>query len=292
MGRDPLVQIFWNLRRWSGYPKYALERRLDIFLTPYLPGFLSERLGTRVRLVAPEFPLKHGNTRHTVNADYLFLAPKLRTWIFLELKTDARSVGVDQREIYQCVNPRGHDDDVMARLLGDLREVRSGSKLPRKYDRVLARVEPLVLPGDRALLAYLSPQCPEDPPQLFFRLEELARWVPPARSQPDLLWRHVSRLLGRIEPGAPAIGTYVPWHRGRSANGESRITRVLRGKGGWTAVEVEYASGCMVDPRTQQVPVGHDRIGREEFERRDAEYWSQRTREVVADYAESSRAAS
>lgn len=279
--RDPLVQIFWNLRRWAGYPKYALERRIDIFLSPYLAEYLTERLGTDVRLVAPEFPLKHGDTRHTVNADYLFLAKKIRTWIFLELKTDPRSVGDDQREIYRCVSARGPDDDVMARLVSDLRKVRDGSKLARKYDRVLARVAPLVQPRDRVLLGYLSPRCPEDLPDLFFPIRDLANWVTPVTRRPDALWHHVSRLLRRIEAGPPRTGTSVPWHRGRNSGGTSTITRVLRGKHGWKAVEVEYPSGCIVDPRTTQLPTGHESIERSEFEQRDAEYWAQCNRETL-----------
>lgn len=276
---DPIAEIFWNLRRWSSFPKYALERRLDIFLTPYLPRFLSDQLGTSVRLVAPEFPIKHGTTRLSVNADYLFHAAELRTWILLELKTDPRSVDDGQREIYECVSPRGDGDDVMARLMGDLATLKKGSKLGRKYARLVSHVAPLVHPGDRVVLAYLSPRCPSVHPQLFFRIRDFARWTPPLTGRRDKVWRLVSRLLRRIEDGAPASGDRVPWSVQGMGGGE--IAGVSPARGRWASVSVAYQAGCIVGPGDAAPPRGVTSYTREEFEAKETAYWKQQHLDLV-----------
>lgn len=42
---------------FSRFPKYSLERRVDIFLAPFLEAYVTTRLGRPARLVAPEFPV-------------------------------------------------------------------------------------------------------------------------------------------------------------------------------------------------------------------------------------------
>lgn len=279
MSANPIAEIFCNLRRWSGLPKYALERRLDIFLTPYLAGFLSDRLKIPARLVVPEFPIKHGNDNRSVNVDFLLHARDLPGWIFLELKTDARSVGTEQREIYECLQPQSRGEDVMARLLANVRRIAKKSRLWRKYERLLDRVEPLRKPGDRVLLAYLSPRCPERLPAVFFRLRDLAVGLPPQDRSPDRVWRLVSRLLRKLDDGAPRRGERVPW-LGEGMDG-GYVTRV-HGKGiRWTAVDVGYQAGCIIGPGDAGPPMGSVRIGRTDFEAREREFWERQHREAL-----------
>ena len=40
---DKIEKIFKLLKKWNKYPKYQLERRLDIFFTIYLPEILKEK---------------------------------------------------------------------------------------------------------------------------------------------------------------------------------------------------------------------------------------------------------
>ena len=59
---DKIEQIFELLKKWYEYPKYQLERRLDIFFSIYLPEILKEK-GIHIELndIFPEFPLKKEN---------------------------------------------------------------------------------------------------------------------------------------------------------------------------------------------------------------------------------------
>src|SRR5512133_2282554 len=79
-----IANLMARLSDWRGFPKYSLERRVDIFLTPFLESFIGWKLNAHATLVAPEFPLlaslkdltppEHGTkqwTAHTVNVDYL-----------------------------------------------------------------------------------------------------------------------------------------------------------------------------------------------------------------------------
>jgi hypothetical protein len=151
MSMDTTVdEILQRLTDWACFPKYQLERRLDIFLTPFIEQFVGQHLEPGVEfqaeLVAPEFPLlarldpkrKQPNRRSrkpsalTVNADYLLYArPKSggpARWVFLELKTDPRSFKTSQLRLYEIARDRK-----MVQLVKDLEEVGSASDQEDKY---------------------------------------------------------------------------------------------------------------------------------------------------------------
>jgi hypothetical protein len=186
--------IFTRLEDWSRYPKYALERRLDIFLTPFLADFIADMLaedakGPREELILamPEFPLRHRANHQTVNADYLLYRPGRNQWLIVELKTDAGSVSKKQLKFYRSLraHPRTMDS-----LLGHIDEVREHSKAPfrTKYRRILRKLPELVGPGQREqLLAgrldylYLSPPSPDLNADELVSLDRLAgrsAWSP------------------------------------------------------------------------------------------------------------------
>ena len=73
---DKIEKIFKLLSKWYKYPKYQLERRLDIFFSIYLPEILKER-GIYIDIddIFPEFPLKKENNQST-NADYAIFENK------------------------------------------------------------------------------------------------------------------------------------------------------------------------------------------------------------------------
>lgn len=99
------------LKEFKKLPTYQLERRIDILLLPYLESGLRRILNTDDLLfVYPEFPLwpkeekeniLNKSSKRSIYADYMFWSKKLdNTIYFVELKTDARSVSLDQYEAY------------------------------------------------------------------------------------------------------------------------------------------------------------------------------------------------
>jgi hypothetical protein len=63
---NPLATIFANLYRWRHLPSYQLERRFDIFLTPYLHRIVEAHTGAALHpIIVPEMPLKHDATNLT-----------------------------------------------------------------------------------------------------------------------------------------------------------------------------------------------------------------------------------
>lgn len=168
-----LVDIFQRLESWARLPKYALERRLDIFLTPFLEEFLTRETGAPVTLVVPEFPILSeialvapstpgltpmplgAVSARTVNADFLLRrgGPD-PAWILLELKTDAASIGRKQLDRYvaaQRVGMAGLLDHLRTRVLAS-----TASRHDPRYGRVIAAVERYA--ADRVEIVYLAPQ--------------------------------------------------------------------------------------------------------------------------------------
>jgi len=177
---DSMEVIRDNLKTWSAFPKYALERRLDIFLTPFLTDYVADRYSGRVTMVTAEFPIlaSHGPMRRksraasdkpppkwlTVNADYLFhvATPGGTFWLLVELKTDATSFEVEQLALYQAARTLG-----MARLLSDLRDVEGASTRPEKY----AALQKHVVDGRNSAagleIAYLAPAAIQEEDESF-----------------------------------------------------------------------------------------------------------------------------
>lgn len=190
---DSLIDLVTRLDEWRQYPKYALERRLDIFLTPFLAPYLSQRMEAPVELVAPEFPLKRPDNAQSTNVDYLLHRRGERNprWVFLELKTDERSIRPEQLAIYQRAAQRPFAD-IFAEVES---EIAPSSKHRAKYDRLLDRVraggtERL---RDGVEIAYLSPKRPTtDPTVRWFPLKDFASWKPTDHVE---LWEHLRPVI-------------------------------------------------------------------------------------------------
>lgn len=227
-----MTELMDRLAGWSKFPKYQLERRVDIFLTPFLAPYLGHRLAgdpAAATLVAPEFPLLASLVRetplpyhhpewtaHTVNADYLVhLARPGRapSWVLVELKTDASSYRDRQDELYWNAIALG-----MPELREHLRLVRKHTEARHrpKYDVLEAALAGFdATPTETVELAYLGPAAsrastpdyvssaaPGDPRRdrvHFLSLAAFARepdgWVP---EEHRALWAHVRGLLARI----------------------------------------------------------------------------------------------
>ena len=191
-----IASIMRRLEDWALLPKYQLERRVDIFLTPFLEALVGQGLGARATLVVPEFPLRTihrpasakeedsgagdpeddgKDTAHTVNVDYLlWVEPEGQPpyWVFLELKTDTGSFKPDQALLYAAARSLG-----MRRLRVDLDFVRERSKRQApKYDRLIGRLDGFDREADRIVLLYLGPS----------GLETLAKeWTCASDQRPD-----------------------------------------------------------------------------------------------------------
>ncbi len=170
-----LFQLVDRLLEHSTFPKYSLERRVDVFLLPFLEAMLRAKFDPGARLVAPEFPvladLREAGpyatlptsddeesrspklSRRTVNVDYLFHLPgPPARWLFVELKTDVRSFDSDQADLYAIARLRG-----MSRLRTDLEFVCRNTRQRRKYETLLDAM-PRTSDGEPLKIAYLAPR--------------------------------------------------------------------------------------------------------------------------------------
>jgi len=220
MDVDPTLDlIFSNLRTWARLPKYQLERRVDIFLTPYLAALVGARFRAAARLVVPEFPLlaslrpnpKPGKkTLQTVNADYLFSLERdgrAAGWVLFELKTDRGSLDPAQLATYECARELG-----MRALVAQVQEVAASPYAPkRKYAELVARLPADPQAEKEVWVSYVLPSCrqekarglvksPSPEVEPVISLAEFARLDPaliPAEHRG--LWPRVSALLREID---------------------------------------------------------------------------------------------
>jgi hypothetical protein len=198
---EVLVQQLDHFRR---FPKYALERRIDVFLSLFVEEFLSTRFGAPVRMVAPEFPLQGEGNHLGTHVDYLLRREGPHpAWLFLELKTSADAVSREQLATYRAAREYG-----MRHWRRDLLSSRNAvsGDAPRKsrYNRLLEQLAKAgAWQGEHPIeVVYLSP-----PSELFAEegsagvrwipLDEFARWKPRQHSE---LWEPLSELLLKLSP--------------------------------------------------------------------------------------------
>lgn len=206
--KSELSRLFALMAGFRQFPKYQLERRLDIFIALFLPEYLSSVFGgAPVELVAPEFPLKKEGNKASVNADYLlYRGGDDPAWIILELKTNAGSLDVVQCERYLAAKKKG-----LAALLGEVGEIRKGSCEEAKYGVLLQKFNDPARLSHRIEIVYLSPSSRESLENDYTKLHgadsirwltlaEFSAWAP---REPGEIWPELRGLLTQI-PGAPA----------------------------------------------------------------------------------------
>lgn len=192
------TEILSRLEDWRGFPKYALERRLDIFLTPYLASYVGERMESPVELVAPEFPLKRDGDARSTNVDYLLHRGGRRpAWVFLELKTDARSIKPEQLALYLAAKNRG-----LPAIVADIENfilpnTKQRTKYLRLLDRVTGKRDGRDALGDEIEVVYLSPKAPTtDERVAWLSLADFAAWTPPVHRE---LWTRLQPLIQTLQ---------------------------------------------------------------------------------------------
>lgn len=87
-----------NLDTWRHFPKYQMERRVDLFFSLFLREIIqdSKFAGSKTlrKEIIPEFPFKNVEGLHTtVNFDYVLFSEDLHAAFIVELKTDPTSAG-------------------------------------------------------------------------------------------------------------------------------------------------------------------------------------------------------
>ncbi len=93
-----LNKLFDLLDDWRNLPAYQLERRADIFFAIYLDKIIEKKLGAKIDVVIPEFPVRIGElpeqdpgSNRSFKIDYLANSKKDNKVYLIELKTDQRS---------------------------------------------------------------------------------------------------------------------------------------------------------------------------------------------------------
>lgn len=134
---DPLREVLANLDRWRHLPSYQLERRFDVFLTPYLRGFVSTKVGVPLaEVIVPEMPLKQLERNLTDKADYALFSEDGSAAFLVELKTDSGSIRTKQDAYLLRAQTRPWRES-----LEELKRVVAASQKKRKYIHLLHLLE-------------------------------------------------------------------------------------------------------------------------------------------------------
>lgn len=205
MAIDRNVKLILDfLREWSQLPKYSLERRIDVWLAPYLPRFLEDTLGGRFQLVMAEFPIKKPKNAQSVNADFLLHRqadpgrPGDRgAWILLELKTDGSSIDGRQLRRYMDAARNGAGRRApMERMLDGIARIaaRTEPLHASAYRRIHWRVRHAGDVRAPVQVWYVAPMVPDLRRSGFraFGLRQLAHWKPAGQ---DPVWRQLQKVL-------------------------------------------------------------------------------------------------
>ena len=162
MGHPDLISLFDLLDRWRHLPSYRLEPRADAFFALFLVDVLDSHLQSRgIRVdprVIPEFPLGQRGTKRSDKADYFAVSTDRKYAFLIELKTDMRSLKVDQGHYLNRARDRG-----LAALLCDIRSMAKAKRLyaRRKYFHLLkaiAALDLMKLPSDLEYKIYSQPR--------------------------------------------------------------------------------------------------------------------------------------
>ncbi len=140
---DSLSTIFTNMERWRHLPSYQLERRFDIFLTPFLRDVLSKELGLSHRLhevFVPEMPLLRGGLysrtgverKLSNKVDFVFFEESGPQVYFVEVKTDASSARQAQNDYLKLAAAGGFES-----VLLNLEKILARTKSCHKYYHLL-----------------------------------------------------------------------------------------------------------------------------------------------------------
>jgi hypothetical protein len=137
---DYLREVFQQLVHFKDLPKYQLERRVDGFISVFLPDILRATCDWDTEIVAAEFPIKRESDNQSTNVDYLLYRSENRSaddaWLFVELKTDKGSFDEVQYSTYKRARISG-----MANLAEDLNQIYSKTRHKKKYKALFKKLK-------------------------------------------------------------------------------------------------------------------------------------------------------
>lgn len=140
---DIVAELFKKMDKWRHLPKYALERRADIFFGVYLKTALEAKYNTKIKEeIIPEFPLRKAivypdiQNNQSFNIDYLALSEDNKTAFLVELKTDIGSRREKQDDYLRAVADVG-----LAALIQGLIEIFRTTNKKRKYFHLFKMLE-------------------------------------------------------------------------------------------------------------------------------------------------------
>ena len=139
---DMISRILGQLDEWRHLPAYQLERRVDVLFGMLLPTVIGVKFEVNPDncKVIPEFPLHKGkieksNDNQSLNVDFaVFFEKENRKHLCLvELKTDQKSISVDQLEMIGKAKTEVGAREVLVGVL----ESANASAEPRKYAHLI-----------------------------------------------------------------------------------------------------------------------------------------------------------
>jgi len=210
-----LKQLFDNLQKWQKFPKYQLERRLDIFFTIYLKEIIEGCLGKPVLdWIIPEFPILiskfpdekevgEKETLHSCNIDYVMFTED-KGILLIELKTDMNSKGVKQEKRMQAVKDQLNDGSVrFDNLIKHIEDIKEGSHQKPKYEALLTLLNEQKLNGHRdaeknsAEIIYIQPE-PEKKPYQVIDFKTIVKLLEKDTSNHTILRSLFANILSEI----------------------------------------------------------------------------------------------
>jgi hypothetical protein len=136
--------IFDRMDKWRHLPKYALERRADIFFGVYLKTALEAKYKIKIKdEIIPEFPVRKASidpsiqrNQSSFNVDFVAFSEDNKTVFIIELKTDIGSRRAGQDYYLTAVKNIG-----LAGLIHGLVKIFRATKIKRKYFHLFKMLE-------------------------------------------------------------------------------------------------------------------------------------------------------
>lgn len=133
---DFLDQMLAQLKHYKSFPKYQLERRVDILISLFLADIIKEYVGPEhiPDFIVPELPIKRDTGNQSTNIDYFAYCRSRNTGFLIELKTDSNSCSSRQLHQYLTIQQEG-----FGKVIKGIETIRSTTlkKHQKKYDNIL-----------------------------------------------------------------------------------------------------------------------------------------------------------
>ncbi len=138
-----IAEIFQRMDKWRNLPKYALERRADIFFGVYLKSVLESKYNIQIKAeIIPEFPVHKASiypnvqNNQSFNVDFVAFSEDSKKAFLIELKTDIGSRRDIQDDYLTAATKVG-----FTKLIQGLIEIFQATKKKRKYFHLFKMLE-------------------------------------------------------------------------------------------------------------------------------------------------------